>query len=42
MKANIGCDDIKCVVYNVLDEDLSHLFFICVFSWRVWCACCEW
>ena len=29
------------VLCNAAEETISHLFFTCNFSWKVWCWCCE-
>lgn len=35
-------DNYGCVLCNAELETISHLFFMCNFSWKVWGACCEW
>ena len=33
-------DDSRCVLCEVADESVQHLFFTCQFAWKVWTSCC--
>ena len=35
-------NDISCVLCNLHNEDMKHLFFTCHFARRIWSYCCQW
>lgn len=42
MWIEFAIEDLKCKLFGEAEENVSHLFFPCMFAYEVWCDCLNW